>query len=69
MSAYTLLYRGLPALGALAIGAAAEFIGLRAAVACAAASCAVTCLWALRRKRRMAHALEKPPASAPSSVS
>lgn len=64
MSAYTLLYRGLPALGALAIGAAAEFIGLRAAVACAATTCAVTCLWALRRQRRMAHALEKPAAHA-----
>jgi predicted MFS family arabinose efflux permease len=63
MSAYTLLYRGLPALGALAIGAAAEFIGLRAAVACAAATCAVTCLWALRRKKCMAHALEAPPAA------
>jgi predicted MFS family arabinose efflux permease len=62
MSAYTLLYRGLPALGALAIGAAAEFVGLRVAVACAAALCALTCLWALRRKKSMARALEKPAA-------
>jgi predicted MFS family arabinose efflux permease len=60
MSAYTLLYRGLPALGALAIGAAAEFVGLRAAVAAAAAICALTCVWALRRRRRMARALETP---------
>jgi hypothetical protein len=39
MSLYTLIYRGLPAAGALVFGVAAEFIGLRWTFALAGVAC------------------------------
>jgi len=46
---YVMLYRGLPAIGALVIGALAETIGLRASFAFAAMACIVA--WAMLARR------------------
>lgn len=48
---YVMLYRGLPAVGALAIGALAETIGLRASFAFAAVACVLA--WAAIAHRRL----------------
>jgi predicted MFS family arabinose efflux permease len=61
MSLYTLLFRGMPALGALLIGIAAEHFGLQATVAGAAILSLCFWLWAFRRRRRTADAMELPP--------
>ncbi|MFM2130142.1 MAG: hypothetical protein RL477_1688 [Pseudomonadota bacterium] len=58
MGLYTLIYRGLPALGALALGAIAEVFGLRVAFAAAAALMLVACIWVVPRRRAMVGALE-----------
>lgn len=60
MSIFMLIFRGMPALGALLIGIAAEFFGLQWAVAAAGAICVVACLWAYRRRKAMAEHLERP---------
>lgn len=60
MSIFMLIFRGMPALGALVIGLAAEYLGLQWTVAAAAVACAVGCLWAYRQRAAMAQWLEKP---------
>ncbi|MDP6175558.1 MAG: MFS transporter, partial [Rhodospirillales bacterium] len=60
-SLYILFARGCPALGALAMGAIAEFAGLRIPVAGGAILCVLLWVWARRRQTRMAEALEKEP--------
>jgi MFS family permease len=49
MSIYGMIIRGVPAFGALAMGAASEVTGLRLPVAVGAALCFVLWLWARRR--------------------
>lgn len=46
LSIYGVLFRGAPAVGALAIGAASEFCGLRISVFVAGAALFLFCLWA-----------------------
>ena len=53
MSLYALLFRGLPALGAVTIGALAEIIGLRAAFALSAGVCWGLWLMVARREREI----------------
>lgn len=60
LSIFMLIFRGMPAAGALLMGIAAEVFGLQATVAGAAAICGAFCIWAYRRKARMAEVLEKP---------
>jgi len=61
MSLYGMLHRGAPALGALAVGAAAEIIGLRLAVSgCALLLCIIGLVWVLPRLKIMTPALEDP---------
>ena len=60
MSIFMLIFRGVPALGALIIGVAAEFFGLQWAVTAAGAICAVGCIWAYRHRANMRDHLEKP---------
>ena len=64
MSFFMLIFRGMPALGALLIGLAAEVFGLQWAVAVAGAICALGCVWAYRRRTAMSEFLEKPGAAA-----
>jgi predicted MFS family arabinose efflux permease len=61
MSLYGLIYRGVPALGALAMGSAAEFIGFQAALAGGGVVCIGAFIWVLRRRRPMIQALEEGP--------
>lgn len=61
MSLYTLLFRGMPALGALIIGIAAEHFGLQATVAGAAVLSIGFWVWAYRRRHSTAAAMELPP--------
>jgi MFS family permease len=58
MGLYTVIYRGLPAVGALGVGAVAETFGLRAAFAAAAALTLIACIWVAPRRRAMTRALE-----------
>ncbi len=58
MSLYTLIFRGTPALGALAFGGLAEIIGLRWSYAVAATLCLVASFWLLPRKDSMRVALD-----------
>lgn len=58
MSLYGMVSRGGPALGALAIGWASDYIGLRWPVFIAALICLGLWLWVLPRRRAMAIALE-----------
>jgi len=58
MSLYGMIYRGGPALGALAIGSAAEFIGFPAALAAGGVMCLMVWLWLLPRRVTMIPALE-----------
>ncbi len=58
MGLYTLIYRGTPAIGALALGAVAEFAGLRWTFAAAAAVGLAVWLPTLPRRRSMRRALE-----------
>jgi predicted MFS family arabinose efflux permease len=58
MSLYGLIYRGVPAVGALAMGSAAEFIGFQAALACGGVLCLGVFLWMLRHRHSMTLALE-----------
>ena len=59
MSLYGMISRGGPAIGALAIGWASDYIGLRWPVFCVALICLGLWLWVLPRRRGMAEALEK----------
>lgn len=58
MGLYTVIYRGLPAVGALGLGAVAETCGLRWAFAGAAAMTLAVWFWVAPRRRTMAAALE-----------
>jgi predicted MFS family arabinose efflux permease len=58
MSIYSMVWRGTPAIGAIAVGWAAEFTGLTWAVAGAGAGCMVAWLWSRTLLARMAPALE-----------
>jgi MFS family permease len=58
MSLYGMVFRGVPALGALAIGSAAELIGFQAALAAGGVLCIAVFLWMLRHRRSMTEALE-----------
>ena len=58
MSLYGMASRGGPALGALAMGWASDYVGLRWPVFCAALICLGLWLWVLPRRRAMAEALE-----------
>ncbi|MFB3150914.1 MAG: MFS transporter [Alphaproteobacteria bacterium] len=59
MSLYTLIYRGMPALGAVVMGWLAEGLGLPATLGGGAVLCLIAWGWAARRKRGMAVALEE----------
>lgn len=61
MSLYLLIFRGVPALGALAIGLLADSTGLRFAFAVASALCLAVLVIVLPTRGRMAQALETPP--------
>ena len=61
MSLYGMIARGGPAIGALAMGWASDYVGLRWPVLAGALCCLVLWLWALRRQRAMAEALEGEP--------
>ena len=58
MSLYTLIYRGMPALGAVVMGSLAEGFGLPATLGGGAVLCLIAWGWAARRRRAMAVALE-----------
>lgn len=58
MSLYTLIFRGLPAVGALAFGVLAEFIGLRWTFALAGVGCLAAALLLAPQRRAMIGALE-----------
>ncbi|HEY8580594.1 MAG TPA: MFS transporter [Beijerinckiaceae bacterium] len=61
MSLYLLIFRGVPAFGALAIGTLADVTGLRFAFGAAAAACLAVLVFVLPTRARMAQALETPP--------
>lgn len=58
MSLYTLIFRGLPAIGSLGFGVLAEFVGLRWTFAAAGVACLVAGLLMAPRRRTMITALE-----------
>lgn len=58
MSLYTLILRGLPAVGSLGFGVLAEFVGLRWTFAAAGVACLVAGLLVAPRRRTMIAALE-----------
>lgn len=58
MSLYGMISRGAPAVGAFLMGAASEFVGLQWPVAVGGVLCLALCVWALRRSREFAAALE-----------
>jgi MFS family permease len=61
MSLYGMISRGGPAIGALAIGWASDYIGLRWPVFLAGLICFGLWLWVLPRRTAMAEALETGP--------
>lgn len=61
MSLYGVIHRGTPAVGALAMGAAAEVVDIRIAVAAGGVIGIAAWLWMVRRQRRIAAVLEAPP--------
>ena len=61
MSLYGMINRGGPAVGAFLMGAASEFVGLQWPVAVGGVLCLALCVWALRRSRDFAPALEGEP--------
>ena len=63
MSLYGMIYRGVPALGALAIGIAAEYTGLQAAIAGGGVVCIGALIWVFGRRKSMEEALERNPAA------
>jgi predicted MFS family arabinose efflux permease len=64
MALYGMIFRGGPALGALAMGMVSERAGLRAPVAAGALLCALYWLWARLRQKLVADRLETAPESA-----
>jgi len=63
MSLYGMISRGAPAIGAFLMGAASSFVGLQWPVAVGGLLCLALCVWALRRGREFAPALEGEPDS------
>jgi MFS family permease len=61
LSIYGMVAQGVPSLGALLIGFAAEHLGLRIPVASGAALCLLLWWWAWRRRRQLAASLEASP--------
>jgi MFS family permease len=61
MSLYGMISRGGPALGALLMGAASEWVGLRIPVAVGGLLCFGLCFWVFARSGEMAAALEGEP--------
>jgi MFS family permease len=61
LSIYTLIHRGFPSIGALIMGTAASYIGLRVPVLCGAVLFVMFWIWARRRQARMVSILEAPP--------
>ena len=60
MSLYGLVYRGAPAAGALVMGAAADLVGLRWALASGGVICVAALIWIAGRRVSMTQALEYP---------
>jgi len=60
LSLYGLIFRGGPALGALVMGAASEFVGLRWPLAVGAAVVLAALVWSWGRRHTVAAALETP---------
>ena len=60
MSLYTLIFRGLPALGSVGFGVLAEFVGLRWTFALAGLACLVAGAFVVSQRRAMIAALETP---------
>ncbi|MBT5047679.1 MAG: MFS transporter [Rhodospirillaceae bacterium] len=58
MSLYGMIYRGVPALGALAIGWSAAWVGLQVAIAFGGVVCIGTFIWMLSRRQTVTRALE-----------
>jgi len=58
MSLYGLIYRGVPALGALTMGSAAEYIGFQAALAVGGVVCIGALVWVYGRRQAVIEALE-----------
>ena len=58
MSLYGLIHRGGPGVAALAMGAAADLVGIRPAVASGAVLCIALWLWMIRRQKETASVLE-----------
>jgi predicted MFS family arabinose efflux permease len=56
-----MVYRGGPALGAFAMGSAAEFIGFQSALACGGVIGAGALVWVFRQRKTMVQALETAP--------
>lgn len=65
MSLYSMVWRGTPAIGAIAVGWVAELTGLTWSVAGAGAMCMVAWLWSRTLLDRMTPALESGPGAAP----
>ena len=61
LSLYGMVSRGGPAIGALWMGGASAYVGLRWPVAAGAVMCVVLWFWARTRRRRMEQALEGEP--------
>ncbi len=59
MSLYSVIYRGVPAVGALSMGWLAERFGLQLSLGAGAVICLMAWAWATRRTRTMAAALER----------
>ncbi len=58
MGLYTVIYRGMPAVGALLVGISAQHLGLRATFAASGVVCLAAWLWVFTRRRTMTPALE-----------
>jgi predicted MFS family arabinose efflux permease len=58
LSLYGVIFRGVPALGALIMGWVSEYIGLSAAVASGGALCLAAYVWCMRDRRTVARILE-----------
>jgi MFS family permease len=60
LSVFNLILQGSPAIGALAIGAISEALGLRLPIAAGAVLCLAAWLWILPQRRAIAKAMEQP---------
>ncbi len=65
MSLYMLIFRGIPAIGGVAVGIAAQYLGLRWTFAASAAICGLLWLMVMPRRYFIAEALEGPRARSP----